>query len=228
VAPRFGSAARRRDALRRREAGLSATSTRASACRSFLPDCSQGARDRPSPCAQTSEIVKSGYKNDLHPASLRVAEDLSSVVRVSLYSTLLRKLVVVPECSAGWMSRRPIPTLHHLRIKRFMGNARKRSASTVRAIRLWQEVHRLHSTLGAAIEALGQELGDRSSASSGVKLADLSRRELEVMSLLREAHSAPEIADQLKVSVHTVRNHIRSIYRKVGVHSRAALLRRLQ
>lgn len=109
-----------------------------------------------------------------------------------------------------------------------MANARKRSTSSVRIIRLWQEVNRLHSTLGAAIEALGQELGDRSSASSGVKLADLSRRELEVLSLLREAHSAPEIAGELKVSVHTVRNHIRSIYRKVGVHSRAALLRRLQ
>jgi len=93
---------------------------------------------------------------------------------------------------------------------------------------LWQEVYRLHSMLGAALDALGQELGGHHLPATGAPLSDLSRRELEVLALLREAHSAPEIARQLRVSVHTVRNHVRSIYRKLGVHSRAALLRLLR
>ena len=78
-----------------------------------------------------------------------------------------------------------------------------------------------------ALEALGQELGGASASSGELELSTLSRREIEVLSLLKEAHSAPEISRLLGVSVHTVRNHIRSIYRKVGVNSRAALLRRM-
>jgi DNA-binding NarL/FixJ family response regulator len=34
--------------------------------------------------------------------------------------------------------------------------------------------------------------------------------------------SDAEVAEQLVVSVRTVNAHVRSIYRKVGVHSRAA------
>jgi len=109
-----------------------------------------------------------------------------------------------------------------------MRNSRKRSARNTRALTLWQEVKRLHSVLEVALDALGEELGEGRGTSTGVPLTELSRRELEVLGLLRDAHSAPEIARLLKVSVHTIRNHIRSIYRKVGVHSRAALMRRLQ
>ena len=96
-----------------------------------------------------------------------------------------------------------------------------------RGAELWEEVYRLHAALGMAIEALGDELGRRPATMEPLPLGELSRRELEVLSLLREAHSAPDIARQLRVSVHTVRNHVRSIYRKLGVSSRAALMRRL-
>jgi LuxR family maltose regulon positive regulatory protein len=49
----------------------------------------------------------------------------------------------------------------------------------------------------------------------------LSERELEVLRLLTTHLSSPEIADQLYISVHTVRYHIKSIYSKLGVHRRA-------
>jgi len=50
----------------------------------------------------------------------------------------------------------------------------------------------------------------------------LSRRESEVLDHLVEARTNAEIAKTLFISEHTVGNHIRSIYRKLHVHSRAA------
>jgi LuxR family maltose regulon positive regulatory protein len=48
----------------------------------------------------------------------------------------------------------------------------------------------------------------------------LSERELDVLRLLNTSLSSAEMADELVVSVNTVRTHIRSIYSKLGVHSR--------
>jgi LuxR family maltose regulon positive regulatory protein len=48
----------------------------------------------------------------------------------------------------------------------------------------------------------------------------LSQREMEVLGFLASPLTADEIADQLVVSVHTVRSHIKSIYSKLGAHSR--------
>jgi LuxR family maltose regulon positive regulatory protein len=50
----------------------------------------------------------------------------------------------------------------------------------------------------------------------------LSEREQAVLALLPSLLSAAEIADELTVSVNTVKSHIRSIYGKLGVSSRRA------
>jgi DNA-binding NarL/FixJ family response regulator len=49
---------------------------------------------------------------------------------------------------------------------------------------------------------------------------DLSRRELEVLALLRDGHSTKEIAAALAVSSHTVRNHVQRILTKLHAASR--------
>jgi LuxR family maltose regulon positive regulatory protein len=59
-------------------------------------------------------------------------------------------------------------------------------------------------------------------------LEPLSERELEVLRLLTTRLSTPEIAQQLIISVHTVRSHIKSIYGKLGVHRRADALERAE
>ena len=51
--------------------------------------------------------------------------------------------------------------------------------------------------------------------------ARLTPRELQLLSLLAEGHGYQEAADRLVVSVHTVRNYIRSIYEKLHVHSKS-------
>jgi PAS domain S-box-containing protein len=55
---------------------------------------------------------------------------------------------------------------------------------------------------------------------NGQPVADLTNRELEVLSLLAQGFSTDDIARSLAISPSTARNHIRSILQKLQVHSR--------
>ena len=50
---------------------------------------------------------------------------------------------------------------------------------------------------------------------------DLSDREISVLNLLAEGCNYQEIAENLFISVDTVRHHIRNIYKKLHVHSQS-------
>ncbi|HMN58907.1 MAG TPA: LuxR C-terminal-related transcriptional regulator, partial [Anaerolinea sp.] len=56
----------------------------------------------------------------------------------------------------------------------------------------------------------------------------LSERELEVLKLLRSELSGPEIAQQLIVSLNTVRTHTKNIFAKLGVNNRRAAVHRAE
>lgn len=45
-------------------------------------------------------------------------------------------------------------------------------------------------------------------------------RELEILALLARGATTSEVAEQLTISVNTVRNHIHSVLRRLGAHSR--------
>jgi class 3 adenylate cyclase len=62
----------------------------------------------------------------------------------------------------------------------------------------------------------------RPTGAAGEYPARLTAREVDVLRLVAIGLSDAEVAEQLVVSVRTVNAHLRSIYRKVGVHSRAA------
>lgn len=51
--------------------------------------------------------------------------------------------------------------------------------------------------------------------------ADLTRLEVRLLSLLAEGYSYQAAADDMKVSINTIRNYIRSIYDKLHVHSKS-------
>ncbi|GAA2140353.1 response regulator transcription factor [Nocardioides koreensis] len=53
---------------------------------------------------------------------------------------------------------------------------------------------------------------------------DLTEREREVLGLLAEGLSNAAIAEQLVVSVHTVRNHVANLSAKLGAHSKLEAL----
>lgn len=56
----------------------------------------------------------------------------------------------------------------------------------------------------------------------------LSAREVEVLLLLDEHLSTEDIAARLYISEHTVRSHVKSLLRKLGVSSRREALERLE
>ena len=52
----------------------------------------------------------------------------------------------------------------------------------------------------------------------------LSAREIEVMALIAGGHTNGEIAAHLFLAEKTVKNHVRRIYSKLGVHNRSAAI----
>ena len=83
-----------------------------------------------------------------------------------------------------------------------------------------------HRRLGTAHAALISEIlnvlsGSESHAGAPPRLIEpLSQGEIRVLRYLPTKLSAPEIADQLYLSVNTVKTHMRHVYDKLGVHRR--------
>ena len=76
--------------------------------------------------------------------------------------------------------------------------------------------------LDVAVDALASGPAVRASNANGMQL--LSKRELQVVRYLAEGLTNREIAEQLKLSQHTVKNYLFRIFDKLGVSSRVELL----
>lgn len=61
--------------------------------------------------------------------------------------------------------------------------------------------------------------GERAAAHAAPSRIDLTEREQEVLRLLVRGMAYKEIAQQLAISLETVRSHVKSVYRKLHVHS---------
>ena len=73
----------------------------------------------------------------------------------------------------------------------------------------------------------GRTAAERETAQSKIRLVEpLSERELEVLHLLSTSLPTPDIADELFISVSTVRTHIKNIYGKLNVHNRIGAVER--
>ena len=96
--------------------------------------------------------------------------------------------------------------------------------------RLSECVHAVHDgqiwasnhALAVAVEALANSPVVRTADSNGMNL--LSKRELQVVWALAEGLTNREIADQLNLSPHTIKNYLFRIFDKLGVSSRIELL----
>ena len=78
--------------------------------------------------------------------------------------------------------------------------------------------------LGAFLKILRDALSGRGLAGGrrqpGPSLVDVSETELRVLRYLPTNLTAAGIASEISVSVNTIKTHMRSIYMKLGAHSR--------
>ncbi|WP_374414419.1 LuxR C-terminal-related transcriptional regulator [Novosphingobium colocasiae] len=95
---------------------------------------------------------------------------------------------------------------------------------------------RLNSLSNMVVEHLFAELLDNSAGQIALRFAlpgatattsetvRMSDRECEIAALICEGKQNKQVAWTLGISEFTVENHLRRIYRKLGIHSRAALV----
>lgn len=65
---------------------------------------------------------------------------------------------------------------------------------------------------------------ERPAAGSNPEVEALSPRQLEILQLLAQGNTVKEIADQLRLSVETVRSYVKVVYQKLHVRSRTEAL----
>jgi len=81
---------------------------------------------------------------------------------------------------------------------------------------------------GHAIDVGSRRFGLVSYPVPYAQLENLSPREIDIVARILRGERVPTIARSLYLSASTVRNHLSSIYRKVGVHSQVELIEALQ
>lgn len=78
--------------------------------------------------------------------------------------------------------------------------------------------------ISGVLSALGRSEADATPAASPDPRGLLSQRESEVFDFLLLGDPVSSVALRLHISEHTVRNHVKAIYRKLGVNSRVQLV----
>ena len=73
---------------------------------------------------------------------------------------------------------------------------------------------------GERVVGVFGQIEGRPSESSIVPHPHLTPRQVEVLRLLEQGRSTKQIAAELHLSTETVRNHVRRLFRALGVHSR--------
>ena len=84
-----------------------------------------------------------------------------------------------------------------------------------------RQVHAGGSPMTSSVARKVVQAFQQYSQSLAPDLVNLTPRELEVLNLLAQGYAYKEIADTLAISMPTVATHIRRIYEKLHVHSRA-------
>ena len=76
----------------------------------------------------------------------------------------------------------------------------------------------------AALSVSARARGIREAAPPGTGNATLSDRQREIVRLVALGRTGPEIADELQITHHTVRTHLRNGMYRMGARSRAHLV----
>lgn len=126
---------------------------------------------------------------------------------------------------ATWTLRRQFPALPVLVLTMFEQEAYVREAfragasgylvKTVSAGELVHAVRAVH-----AGDVIGRDAGSPGPPTVSAAAPRFSHREVQVLQLVVAGFGARAVAERLRLSPHTIRNHLKSVYRKLGVTGR--------
>ncbi len=88
-----------------------------------------------------------------------------------------------------------------------------------------EEVHRGGSPMSSQIARMLVQTF-QSAGPSGERAEKLTMRENEILNLVSRGYRSKEVSDELRISVQTVHTHLRNIYEKLHVRSRAEAVAR--
>jgi len=176
------------------------------------------------------ELVVAGIRRMLEPYSARVkvvetvvgTAEVDRTVDIALYDTFgrpdlgiarLASLVANPGIGnvVVYTTSMPAETTRHL-LELGVAGCLSKSLSAIDLVRSLERVHRGEVTI-----AMRSSGGPADFTSPDLKL---SYRESEVLALLSQGMRNRAIAKALYVGEETVKSHLKSIYRKLGVSSR--------
>jgi DNA-binding CsgD family transcriptional regulator len=163
------------------------------------------------------------WLDELHPCRLTRTTDLGVTLPMWLMGVVFRAGAVAPTTGDG-----VTPAVVDGAAPAGDGTARAR----VRTRRgLWLVCHAsCMRDAGGAVTAIATVIEPAKRAEIApvlVEAYDLSLREQEITGLIVRGAGTAEIAAELSLSVHTVRDYIKAIFGKVGVSSRGELVGRL-
>jgi PAS domain S-box-containing protein len=87
------------------------------------------------------------------------------------------------------------------------------------------EIERGVRRVAAALQSSSQDTTEQAKTSGLHTSSFLSKRESQVLNLLRRGARLRSIAHTLGISIETVRRHVKAMFRKTGVHSQEALVK---
>jgi DNA-binding NarL/FixJ family response regulator len=142
--------------------------------------------------------------------TIREASPESEVVVLTASGTEENLLAAIRAGAAGYLLKSEPPERIADFLRGVAGGEAALSGSVARSL---LERVRVGGRMGGGVPV---EIGNR-----------LSAREVEVLLLLDDHLTTDEIAQRLYISEHTVRSHVKSLLRKLGVSSRREALERL-
>ena len=134
-------------------------------------------------------------------------------------------LTILPACKVIVMSRTED---QRYIVQSLLSGARGFLSKNARPMEIYSSIQDVYNSGASLSPQIAKKLIDHLKGNVAETLAGkLTRREMELVNLLKEGMSYKEMAERLFISVYTINHHLKNIYQKLGVESKSQLIARL-
>ncbi len=101
-------------------------------------------------------------------------------------------------------------------------------SKTARPMDIYTSIHDVFDSGASLSPKIAKTIIDHLKGNvTDILASKLTKREIELVNLLKEGLSYKEMAEKLYVSVYTINHHLKNIYHKLGVDSKSQLISRI-